>query len=681
MRKEEEAYKEALDVEDSYRLARRLERYKTNPDLGYRTAGSEAELLTGDLIFEEMKAMGLSNVRKEKIRLDSWDFKTAVLCYQDGEGREQRCLLGAYQTDFHTRGFEEFSMVYVGKGTAKDYEGLDVTGKLVLAEMNQREEWWINFPVYQAYVRGAAALIAVQEGGFGEVDETALNAQDIGGPAQAPAFSMSRADAKPLKQLLAQQGECPVRFLADSTVRKDAFSYNLVGELPGKDPDSMILLSAHYDSYFSGFQDDNAAVALMLGIGKALIKSGFQPEKTLVFCALAAEEWGIADSKYDWSTGAWQQITAVHPEWAGKTVADINFELPAHAHGKKDGIRTIYEYVDFLTDFVKELPVPPEAYPEGIEIYAPIQTMSDDFSMAIGGIPSMVNDFTSGQFMETHYHSQFDNEDYYEEPVYRFHHELYGRLVMAWDRTAAAPLNFGRLFRAISDSVRLDFDQKTGARGRFLKELSETAAMLGEKIYSRIKEKNAAYSALLLEGRRTEAESLRGLCLSAEKLLLQTFKKEQDSFVRLNWHDEVLFPHEAVRLNLSHLDRAVECLESGQLYRALESIYQIDNNRYAFEFDQEVFDHFTDYVMNQESDRLQWGAGRIIHHENLFGLVQELKAKAKEKRTDCALELKQLKQVRENQLACYVDDIEYMIHAIEKIMQSLKMIEEVLYYG
>lgn len=32
----------------------------------------------------------------------------------------------------------------------------------------------------------------------------------------------------------------------------------------------MILVSAHYDSYFSGFQDDNAAVALMLGIARAL---------------------------------------------------------------------------------------------------------------------------------------------------------------------------------------------------------------------------------------------------------------------------------------------------------------------------------------------------------------------------------------------------------------------------
>ena len=139
-------------------------------------------------------------MRKDEISLDSWEFKQAILRFYDASGQLKECQLGAYQTDFHTDGFEEFTIVCGGKGTAADYEGADVSGKLVLAEINQREEWWINFPVYEAHIRGAAALIAVQGGGYGEVDDTALNAQDIGGPADAPAFSMSRADARALKE-------------------------------------------------------------------------------------------------------------------------------------------------------------------------------------------------------------------------------------------------------------------------------------------------------------------------------------------------------------------------------------------------------------------------------------------------------------------------------------------------
>ena len=48
-----------LDVEESYDLARRMEQEKTNPVLGYRTAGSLAERKTGDMLCEEMKKAGL----------------------------------------------------------------------------------------------------------------------------------------------------------------------------------------------------------------------------------------------------------------------------------------------------------------------------------------------------------------------------------------------------------------------------------------------------------------------------------------------------------------------------------------------------------------------------------------------------------------------------------------------
>ena len=82
-------------------------------------------------------------------------------------------------------------------------------------------------------------------------------------------------------------------------------------------------------------------------------------------------------------------------------VTDFNFELPAHAHGKKDAIRTVYEYADFLESLLGGTGVGKDVYPEGVAVLCPVESMSDDFSMAISGIPSMVNDFTSGQFMET----------------------------------------------------------------------------------------------------------------------------------------------------------------------------------------------------------------------------------------------------------------------------------------
>lgn len=189
-------YLTQIDTEYAYHLAKRMEVNRSNPVLGYRSAGSKAELATGDMLAEEMKSIGFDKVWKDAITVDGWEFHKAKLGFTDSNGQDLWMELGAYQTDFVTKGKEKFSLVYVGKGTIHDYEGIDVTGKLVLVDINQRNEWWINYPVYQAYLKGAAALIAVQTGGYGEVDPAALNAQDIAGPPEAAAFSISGADAK-----------------------------------------------------------------------------------------------------------------------------------------------------------------------------------------------------------------------------------------------------------------------------------------------------------------------------------------------------------------------------------------------------------------------------------------------------------------------------------------------------
>ena len=183
-----------LDIDYSYRLAKRMEQFRTNTVLGYRPAGSRAEFETGEMLKQEMEAIGLSDVRKDAVKVDGWEFKKAVLSYSGEDGTRHEIQLGAYQTTFVTDGPKEFSLMYLGKGTAADYEGKDVTGKLVLVDINQRDEWWINYPVYQAHLKGAAALIAVQSGGYGEIDDEALNAQDIAGPENAPAFSISRKE-------------------------------------------------------------------------------------------------------------------------------------------------------------------------------------------------------------------------------------------------------------------------------------------------------------------------------------------------------------------------------------------------------------------------------------------------------------------------------------------------------
>lgn len=668
----QQAYLEHVDIGYSYDLALRLEDIRSNDALGYRTAGSQAELDTGDMLKAQMEAIGLQNVTKDAFTLDTWTFEKAELTFMDSTGNPYTAQLGGYQAQFVTDGAESFTIIDGGQGTEADLCELDVAGKLVLIDINQRENWWINYPAYEASLRGAAAVIAVQDGGYAEVSDDALNAQDICGPADAPAFSMSRTDANALRAAMGENNEITVTLDAVSRVGFDGTSYNIVGMIPGTDPDAMILMSAHYDSYFAGFQDDNAAIALMFGIAKGIIDSGYQPEKTLVFCAMAAEEWGVSDTRYDWSTGAYNQIFRVHPEWVGRVIADINFELPAMNEGDTDQIRTSYELKTFVEDFRETVPAVEGVFPQGIEVIVPTQTWSDDFSLSIAGVPSSVTALRGG-FAQTHYHSQFDNRDTYSEEAFLFHHNLYGMLMLAYDRCAVSPLDFSTRLEALReamDDTILTAEQVSALNGALTD--AEKAA---SDAWTAVSDINSRYREALDNGDTAAADALLQQSREMNAAVLSAFKFAEDSFVRLTWEDVSIFPHEHSQNNLIALNAAVEALEAGDSAAAVdEYLYAVDNNWYAYDWSRETFDHFTNYVLNQSADRLMWGAGRVQGHEDLFDVIRSLLGKYGDTSADYTEELARLEAAVETQTAMLAQQVDHEVQSLAELTARLTAI-------
>lgn len=600
-----------LDVGYSYNFALELEKYKTHNELGFRTAGSSAEAAAGDRILSEMLKLGIS-AEKEEITVDGWDFKRAKLAYTDN-GTEKEVMLSAYQTDFETDGYQSFTLINAGRGTADDFNKLDVTGKIALVFINQRDEWWINYPAYQAYLRGARAIIAVQNNGFGELSASALNAQDICGPSQAAAFSMSKKDAKKLINAGFKFGfEIPVKIDAYSRVTPKTKTFNITGIIKGKS-DNIIMVSAHYDSYFKGFQDDNTGVSMMLSMANALVKSGYQPEKTLVFCAFAAEEWGTIDSRYDWSAGAYAFMSQSHPDWKNRIIADINLELPAFSHGARHYIRCVYEYKSYLNKFVASLPQWVKAlYPKGVAIICPVQTWSDDFSLATAGIPSMVNEFKVSRFIETHYHSQFDSDDCYNEKVYYFHHNLYLRILLALDDCAVPPVNFAARFKAMDEALTLQ-SIELSTEGNFRKAVFR-AKNASKKLYRRIRKINALIP---------ENNSFYDFTAQVLKL----FKKCEKKFVALDWNELSVFPFENVQKNIILLKKAACHLWTGNKTDALNVLVEIDDNNYAKIFDREVTEYFANRALGASKETNKWGYGKLksAGRIDLYDLIARLK--------------------------------------------------------
>lgn len=97
-----------------------------------------------------MKDIGLADVEKQAAQCDRWQFNSASLTI---DGKDYNVY--TYATASTPAEGLTAEVVYVNKGTRQDYEGLDVTGKIVLLDIDQRNDWWITYPMLEAMHQGA----------------------------------------------------------------------------------------------------------------------------------------------------------------------------------------------------------------------------------------------------------------------------------------------------------------------------------------------------------------------------------------------------------------------------------------------------------------------------------------------------------------------------------------------
>lgn len=587
-----------------------------NSELGGRNAGSDAEHRAADYIAGIMEEIGLADVEKSAAQCDRWQFNDASFAV-DGKYYP----VYTYATAATAPEGITAELVYAGDGTMWDYEELDVEGKIVLIDIDQRNDWWITYPMLEAELHGAAAILAANVDGFAQVADDALNSQDICGPTSIPTMSIGVADANELKEKL-DNGTVTATLKVDNEVEIGAgTTYNITGVLKGKSSDYQILVGGHYDAHFWGFQDDNCAVGLVLAMAKAMVDSGYQPENDIVFCLHGAEEWGSSYTQYDWTVGAWEMINNIHPDWVGRTLAFINFELPAYEFDSYTSTYSAPEMYSMLDYFAKRYEFSPEpegCFPAGVltdgyQTY----TYSDDFSYYAAGVPSTVNGFllqsdmeTVFPFYEEIYHSQYDTPDTYNEAVMDFNIKYYGALAMYIDQTPALYLDFTAQYDRILESMDVetmsaagvDTDSYTAA----LDELNAAAQDMKEKVES----VNSDYLKALDDGDTSAAEALwsEGKALTAQNLA--AFAYAQKNLLGL-MYERPIVPHEAPQENINLCRSVIECLESGDVASAVDEYAWTVNNVlewYAMYFSPEVIAIQDDMLWGEDNlDNLYWG--------------------------------------------------------------------------
>jgi N-acetylated-alpha-linked acidic dipeptidase len=127
--------------------------------------------------------------------------------------------------------------------------------------------------------------------------------------------------------------------------------WDVTGRVTGKDlPNEWVVAGNHRDAWVYGAVDPNSGTAAMLeavhGIGE-LLKSGWKPKRTIVFCSWDGEEEGLMGST----------------EWAEQHEADLAnspayFNVDVAVSGPRFGASAVPSLKQFVRDVTKAVPSP-----------------------------------------------------------------------------------------------------------------------------------------------------------------------------------------------------------------------------------------------------------------------------------------------------------------------------------
>jgi Iap family predicted aminopeptidase len=365
--------------------------------LGFRVAGTPEEGEAVDFVAGEMRSLGLENVTKEPVPVDGWRLEEAFVELEDGTRVEGASLGGVPQTG--AKGVTG-ELVRVGRGGRRQLDRLDVAGKVALVEWQVARLWPYHVGL-ELGLRGAKAMVlyAPEGGPYYQAPDALGTFDGIWHAEGPPCVTIRREDAPKLR------GQVRVVLRAP---RKPSTGWNVVGELPGRERGAPVVVAGHHDGWFRAAFDDATGVAVTLELARAFAEAGVRPRRTIAFVSHTAEEYGIAESAYDWCYGAWYQVVAEHREWTTGSPFYLNVE----GSGSRGDPFTL-DVPPELRSWIRRHCRAAERdglLPHGWKVDVP-NTWTEVWPFLAAGIPGInVSTFTD-RFNRTEYHTQFDTTE------------------------------------------------------------------------------------------------------------------------------------------------------------------------------------------------------------------------------------------------------------------------------
>jgi N-acetylated-alpha-linked acidic dipeptidase len=123
---------------------------------------------------------------------------------------------------------------------------------------------------------------------------------------------------------------------------------NVIGRMAGRDPDRWIVLGTHHDAWSFGGMDPGSGLSAVFETARrlaALARSGWTPERSIVFAFWDAEEFGLI--------GSTEYAEAMQAELREKAIVYINTDLSMRGHFDGGGTPSLR---DFLVQVTRDVP-------------------------------------------------------------------------------------------------------------------------------------------------------------------------------------------------------------------------------------------------------------------------------------------------------------------------------------
>lgn len=261
-----------------------------------RAAGFTVSLqpFEADIFFEQAPAVFARIVDQSEIAYPRFDGQTGVWYTADFSG-DGDATAEAVVVDF-TEPTTQASASDSGC-EASDYDGLEVTGKIVLL---QRGTCDFGLKAEIAQAQGAAAAVIFNEGTIGAPDRQGILIPTLAGyEVNIPVIGTDYATGRSLVDL-ANDGGVTLRVKVDGFINEGVRTNNVIAETSGGRADRTVVVGGHLDSVYEGpgINDDGSGVSTMIETAEQMNALKITPHNKVRFIFFSGEEQGLLGSDY-----------------------------------------------------------------------------------------------------------------------------------------------------------------------------------------------------------------------------------------------------------------------------------------------------------------------------------------------------------------------------------------------